>query len=77
MIKKVSGTIHGNTIEITEDLGLPEGKQVEVTIECVIEQQDQAAAPLSERLAKVYGILGERYVSGHKDTAALHNEHQP
>jgi predicted DNA-binding antitoxin AbrB/MazE fold protein len=34
-------------------------------------------APMPEGLAKVYAILGERYDSGHTDTAARHNEHQP
>lgn len=28
-------------------------------------------------LRKVYAILSERYASGHTDTAARHNEHQP
>jgi predicted DNA-binding antitoxin AbrB/MazE fold protein len=28
-------------------------------------------------LSKVYEILSERYASGHTDTAARHNEHQP
>jgi predicted DNA-binding antitoxin AbrB/MazE fold protein len=32
---------------------------------------------MSEGLAKVYEILGTRYNSGHTDTAARHNEHQP
>jgi len=30
-----------------------------------------------EGLGKVYEILSERYASGHTDTAARHNEHQP
>jgi hypothetical protein len=30
-----------------------------------------------EGLRKVYAILSERYASGHTDTAAQHNEHQP
>ena len=30
-----------------------------------------------EGLRKVYAILSERYASGHTDTAARHNEHQP
>jgi hypothetical protein len=33
--------------------------------------------PMSERLARVYAILSERHHSGHTDTAARHNEHQP
>ena len=32
---------------------------------------------MSDGLAKVYSILGERYNSGQKDTAARHDEHQP
>jgi len=28
-------------------------------------------------LSNVYAILGERYASGHTDTAERHNEHQP
>jgi hypothetical protein len=30
-----------------------------------------------EGLRKVYAILSERFDSGHTDTAARHNEHQP
>ncbi|HEV2971749.1 MAG TPA: antitoxin family protein [Pirellulales bacterium] len=32
---------------------------------------------MSDGLAKIYAILGERYNSGVSDTAARHNEHQP
>ena len=49
---------------------------------------DNGAAPDSDRvpeeghaseegLRNVYAILSERYASGHADTAARHNEHQP
>lgn len=43
---------------------------------------ENGAAPDSlhvseEGLRKVYAILSERYASGHTDTAARHNEHQP
>lgn len=77
MIKKVHGTVHGNTIEVTEELGLPEGEQVELTIEPAKMDEQDTTPPMSEGLAKVYEILGERYSSGHTDTAARHNEHQP
>ena len=30
-----------------------------------------------DALRGVYAILSERYASGHTDTAARHNEHQP
>jgi len=32
MIKKVNGIVHGKTIEFTEELGVADGEQVEVTI---------------------------------------------
>ncbi len=33
--------------------------------------------PSDAELDAVYEILGRRYQSGHADTAARHNEHQP
>jgi hypothetical protein len=32
---------------------------------------------MSDGLAKIYAVLGERYKSGVPDTAVRHNEHQP
>jgi hypothetical protein len=29
----IKGTVHGNTIELGEDLGLPEGERVSVTVQ--------------------------------------------
>jgi predicted DNA-binding antitoxin AbrB/MazE fold protein len=45
----------------------------------LVAQQDDAegsSAPQTGR-RNVYAILSERYASGHADTAARHNEHQP
>lgn len=33
--------------------------------------------PSAAELDAVYEVLGRRYKSGHTDTAARHNEHQP
>ena len=55
---------------------LPERTPVELELR-VPDEQAPAQAPMSEGLAKVYEILGRRYSSGHTDTAARHNEHQP
>lgn len=77
MIKKVHGTVHGNTIQVMEELGLPEGERVELTIEPAKVKEEGTKPPMSEGLAKVYEVLGERHSSGHTDTAARHNEHQP
>ncbi len=40
-------------------------------------EEPERSPPMTEGLAKIYAILGERYQSGVPDTAALHNEHQP
>lgn len=34
-------------------------------------------SPMSEGLARIYSILGERYETGEKDLAARVDEHQP
>jgi hypothetical protein len=73
MTRTVHGKIHGKTIELDEDLGVPEGQEVEVQVTI----PGAGTPPLSEGLAKVYAILGERFDSGHSDTAERHNEHQP
>ena len=73
MTKTVRGKVRGRTIELDEDLDVPEGQAVEVQVKVVA----GTTAPLSEGLARVYAILGERFDSGHPDTAERHNEHQP
>jgi hypothetical protein len=73
MTKTVHGKVHGKTIELDEDLGVAEGQEVEVQVRIL----PATSVPMSEGLAKVYAILGERYDSGHPDTAARHDEHQP
>jgi predicted DNA-binding antitoxin AbrB/MazE fold protein len=58
-----------------EPVTLPECTSVEIEVRT--SDKPQAPLPMSEGLAKVYAILGERYDSGIADTAARHNEHQP
>ena len=72
MVRTTHGKIHGKTIELDEDLGVPEGQEVEVQVRVL-----PSPPPMSEGLAKIYAILGERYDSGYTDTAERHNEHQP
>ncbi|OLD57307.1 MAG: hypothetical protein AUI54_03255 [Acidobacteria bacterium 13_1_40CM_2_56_5] len=72
MVKTTHGKVHGKMIELDEDLGVPEGQEVEVQVRVL-----PSAPPLSEGLAKVYEILGRRHSSGYTDTAERHNEHQP
>jgi predicted DNA-binding antitoxin AbrB/MazE fold protein len=56
---------------------LPEGTPVEFEPRVLADVPQPPQAPLSDGLSKVYEILGRRYSSGHTDTAARHNEHQP
>ncbi len=74
---RLHGTVHGNTIEVMDDLRLPEGEQVELTIERVKTDEEENTKELSEGRTRVYEILSARYNSGHTDTAARHNERQP
>ena len=76
MTKTLHGRVHGRTIQLDEDLGVAEGQEVEVQVKVV--GPPKATPPaISPGLAEIYAILGERYSSGHTDTAERHNEHQP
>jgi predicted DNA-binding antitoxin AbrB/MazE fold protein len=55
-----------------EPVGLPERSLVEIEVRTSDERE--IVLSMSEGLAKVYSILGERYNSGVTDTAARHNE---
>ncbi|HEX5273230.1 MAG TPA: hypothetical protein VFW33_22190 [Gemmataceae bacterium] len=73
MAKTIRGKVHGKIVELDEDLGVSDGQEVEVRVKVV-----PAAAPaMSEGLAKVYAVLGDRSNSGECDVAARHSEHQP
>jgi hypothetical protein len=76
MTRTLHGKVHGRTIELDEDPGVAEGQEVEVQMKVVTPQQPSQPA-ISPGLAEIYAILGERYQSGHTDTAERHNEHQP
>jgi len=76
MTNTLHGKVHGKTIELDEDLGVVDGQEVEIQV-TIVQTTKPSRAPISEGLAKIYAILGERYNSGHTDTAERHNEHQP
>jgi predicted DNA-binding antitoxin AbrB/MazE fold protein len=57
-------------------VSLPENTPVELEVR-IPADQEPVPPPMSPALTKVYEILGRRYSSGHTDTAARHNEHQP
>ncbi len=60
----------------TEKVDLPEGQEVEVQVK-IREPANAKQGAISPGLAEIYAILGERFHSGHTDTAERHNEHQP
>jgi len=76
MTRTLHGKVHGQTIELDEDLGVAEGQEVEVQVK-VVQPTKPTTVPMSEGLARVFEILGRRHSSGHTDTAERHNEHQP
>ena len=76
MTKTLHGKVHGKTIELDEDLDVVDGQEVEVQVK-IVQTTKPRQPPISEGLAKIYAILGERFNSGHTDTAERHNEHQP
>ena len=60
-----------------EPVDLPDNTPVEFEPRVLSEMPQNPPPSMSEGLAKIYEILGRRYRSGHTDTAARHNEHQP
>jgi len=58
----------------TEKVDLPEGQEVEVQVK-LVEPPKASQASVSTGLAEIYAILGERFHSGHTDTAERHIEH--
>jgi hypothetical protein len=79
MTMTIHGRVRGKTIELDEAPGVPEGQEVEVQM-TIIPPSDPGPPRMDKGLgglARIYAVLGERYDSGHTDTAERHNEHQP
>ncbi len=72
MSKTIRAVYEHGVFRPTEPVSLPDGTEVDI-----LTPDPQTAPPLDQGLAKIYAILGERYDSGHTDTAERHNEHQP
>ncbi len=76
MTKTLHGKVHGRTIELDEDPGVPEGQEVELQMK-VIPSPPPSQSAMTPGLAEIYAILGERFDTGETDLAERHNEHQP
>ena len=74
MTRTIHAVYENGVFRPTQPVDLPEHTTVEIELRV---EAGTAAAPVSEGLAKVYAILAERHDSGHHDTAARHDEHQP
>jgi hypothetical protein len=80
-MKTIHAVYENGVFRPTEPVDLPEHTAVEFEprVRPALPEDGERSPPptLSPGLAKVYAILGERYASGHTDTAERHNEHQP
>ncbi len=79
-------TIHAiyenGTFRALGPVAIPEGSEVAFEPRVVAPSSGSSANPeqskdFDDRLRAVYATLSERFESGHCDTAARHNEHQP
>ena len=76
MIRRVHGIVHGKTIEIEEELGLPDGDKVSIVIEISQSSLDKwgeglkrcAGALVDEWTEKDDKILDDIYRSRHSDS---------
>lgn len=77
MTKTIQAIYSDGVFRPVVPVDLPEQTPVEFEPRILPETPPTAQPAMSEGLAKIYEILGRRYSSGHTDTAARHNEHQP
>jgi predicted DNA-binding antitoxin AbrB/MazE fold protein len=77
MPKTIHAIYPNGVFRPVEPVDLPEQTPVEFEVRVLPQTAPAVSAPMSEGLAKIYETLGRRYSSGHTDTAARHNEHQP
>jgi predicted DNA-binding antitoxin AbrB/MazE fold protein len=74
MTKTIHAIYENGVFRPVEPVNLPDHTAVEIELRV---EAGPETAPVSQGLAKIYAILGERFDSGHSDTAARHDEHQP
>jgi predicted DNA-binding antitoxin AbrB/MazE fold protein len=76
----MSATVHAiyenGVFRPVDRVDLPDNTPVEFEPRILVKAPTDPSG-ISEGLARIYEILGRRYSSGHSDTAARHNEHQP
>ena len=73
MSRTIRAVYENGVFRPIEPVDLPEHTAVEFEPRI---QDDPPPSPMSAGLAEIYAVLGERYESGHPDTAARHGEPQ-
>ena len=69
MVKTVRGIVHGKTIELTQDLGVADGQQVEVVVKTITNKE-----PWGEGLRRCAGALANEWTE--EDDRILAEIHQ-
>ena len=69
MVRQIHGVIHGRTIELTEDPGVADGQQVEITIKTVANSR-----PWGEGLRRCAGAFATDWTE--EDDRILEEFHQ-
>lgn len=77
MTKTIHAIYADGVFRPVDPVDLPEHTPVEFEVRLNEPTNSSDPAPMSPGLAEIYEILGRRYSSGHGDTAARHDEHQP
>lgn len=74
----IPGIIENGLVRPLTPLDLPESTPVTIVVP-ESSTKESIVDPLTspEGMEAIYEILSHRYNSGHHDTAARHNEHQP
>jgi predicted DNA-binding antitoxin AbrB/MazE fold protein len=73
MTRTIHAVFENGVFRPLHKVDLPEQTAVEFEPR-VLGQTLHRGPGMSEGLAKIYAILGERYASGHEDTAESHSE---
>jgi predicted DNA-binding antitoxin AbrB/MazE fold protein len=74
MSKTIHAIYQNGVFRPVGPVDLPEHTEVEFV---PVIKEPLTRPPISEGLAKVYAILGERYETGESDLAARHDVYQP
>lgn len=74
MTKTIHAIYENGVFRPTEPVDLPDHTPVEFELRI---KEPPAPVKVSEGLAKIYAILGERYETGESDLAVQHDEYEP